>query len=109
MLGSIAATGPVQVGDISVPAAGTLFAGDRVTTHNGSAVIQYKAGARVVSYVFDMGDWQPKVAETYRDSVGDQYPLYLWRIGEPMVFSDNSPQILQPQPTRDAPLIIEVK
>ena len=70
---------------------------------------QLKPGARVVSYVFDMGDWQPKIAETHRDSVGDQHPLYLWRIGEPMVFSDSSPQILQPQPTRAAPLIIEVK
>ena len=38
-----------------------------------------------------------------------QHPLYLWRIGEPMVFSDNSPEILQPQPTRNAPLIIEVR
>jgi SAM-dependent methyltransferase len=70
---------------------------------------QLKPGARVVSYVFDMGDWQPKIAETYRDAAGDSHPLYLWRIGEPMVFSDNSPEILQPQPTRDAPLIIEVR
>jgi tRNA A58 N-methylase Trm61 len=70
---------------------------------------QLKAGSRVVSYVFDMGDWQPQVAETYRDAVGDQHPLYLWRIGEPMVFSDSSPQILQPQPTRGTPLIIEVR
>jgi SAM-dependent methyltransferase len=70
---------------------------------------QLKPGARVVSYVFDMGDWQPKIAETYRDGAGDSHPLYLWRIGEPMVFSDNSPQILQPQPNRDGSLIIEVK
>ena len=28
---------------------------------------QLKPGARVVSYVFDMGDWQPKIAETYCD------------------------------------------
>ena len=70
---------------------------------------QLKPGARVVSYVFDMGDWQPKITETYRDAAGDSHPLYLWRIGEPMVFSDSSPQILQPQPNRDGSLIIEVK
>jgi len=70
---------------------------------------QLKPGARVVSYVFDMGDWQPKITETYRDAAGDSHPLYLWRIGEPMLFSDSSPEMLQLQPMREAPLIIEVR
>ena len=26
--------------------------------------------------------------------LADQHPLHLWRIGEPVVFSDNSPEIL---------------
>ncbi|HKY09565.1 MAG TPA: methyltransferase domain-containing protein, partial [Candidatus Binatia bacterium] len=29
---------------------------------------QLKPGARVVSYIFDMGDWAPKIAEIYRDA-----------------------------------------
>jgi SAM-dependent methyltransferase len=70
---------------------------------------QLKPGARVISYTFDMGEWQPKISESYRDAAGDTHLLYLWQIGEPMVFSDNSAQMLQPQPTRNGPLMIEVK
>ncbi|MPZ78050.1 MAG: methyltransferase domain-containing protein, partial [Deltaproteobacteria bacterium] len=29
---------------------------------------QLQPGARVVSYTFDMGDWPPKIAESYRDA-----------------------------------------
>jgi precorrin-6B methylase 2 len=47
---------------------------------------QLKPGARVVSYTFDMGEWQPKIAEDYRDSGGDQHLIYLWQIGEPLAF-----------------------
>ena len=70
---------------------------------------QLKPGARVVSYAFDMGEWQPRIAESYRDAGGNSHQLYLWDIGEPMVFSDNPPQISQQQPTRDGPLIIDVE
>jgi precorrin-6B methylase 2 len=70
---------------------------------------QLKPGARVVSYTFDMGEWQPKIIESYRDAAGDTHVIHLWQIGEPMVFSGNSAQILQPQPTRNGPLVIEVK
>jgi SAM-dependent methyltransferase len=70
---------------------------------------QLKSGARVVSYAFDMGEWQPKIAESYRDAGGGSHQLYLWDIGEPMVFSDNPPQISQRQPTREGPLIIDVQ
>jgi precorrin-6B methylase 2 len=69
---------------------------------------QLKPGARVVSYAFDMGEWQPKIAESYRDAGGNSHQLYLWDISEPMVFSDNPPQISQ-QHTRDGPLIIDVE
>jgi precorrin-6B methylase 2 len=47
---------------------------------------QLKPGARVVSYTFDMGEWQPKIAEDYRDAGGDQHLIYLWQIGEPLAF-----------------------
>ena len=70
---------------------------------------QLKPGARVISYTFDMGEWQPKIAESYRDAGGNSHQLYLWDISEPMVFSDNSRKMLQPQQTRNGPLIIDVE
>ena len=42
------------------------------------ALHQFKPGARIVSYGFDMGDWAPKIMETYRDRAGDSHLLYLW-------------------------------
>jgi SAM-dependent methyltransferase len=69
---------------------------------------QLKRGARVVSYAFDMGEWQPKIAENFRDSEGNTHQLFVWQIGEPMVFTDAGP-ILRPQPNRAGPLIIEVR
>ncbi len=70
---------------------------------------QLKRNARVVSYTFDLGDWQPKIAETFRDAEGNSHQLYLWEIGEPMVFSDSGGPMLQPQPLRKSPLIIDIK
>lgn len=75
----------------------------------GQLMRQLKPGARVVSYKFDMGEWQPKISESYRDAAGDTHVLYLWQIGEPMVFNDYRSGILQPQPNREGPLIIEVR
>jgi len=49
---------------------------------------QLKPGARIVSYTFDLGDWQPKIVEAYRDAAGESHALYLWEIGAPVVFSD---------------------
>jgi tRNA G37 N-methylase Trm5 len=51
---------------------------------------QLKPGARVVSNTFDMGDWQPKIAETYRDAAGDTHLLYYWEISPPEVYGENS-------------------
>jgi hypothetical protein len=42
----------------------------------------------VVSYTFDMGDWSPKIAESYRDHGGDTHMMYLWEIGGPLAFND---------------------
>ena len=47
---------------------------------------ELKAGARVVSYTFDMGEWQPKIAEHYRDGAGDTHMIYYWQMGEPLAF-----------------------
>ena len=47
---------------------------------------ELKPGARVVSYTFDMGNWQAKIAERYRDGGGNIHMIYLWQIGEPLAF-----------------------
>ncbi len=49
---------------------------------------ELKPSARVVSYTFDMGDWQPKIAESYRDAGGDMHMLYLWRMADPLAFTN---------------------
>jgi precorrin-6B methylase 2 len=51
---------------------------------------ELKPGARVVSYTFDMGDWAPKIAETYRDAGGDSHLLYFWQISEPVASTANA-------------------
>jgi len=48
VLGSISSSGTVRVGELAMAAEGTLFAGDQVQTQAGSAVIQYRDGARIV-------------------------------------------------------------
>jgi SAM-dependent methyltransferase len=40
---------------------------------------ELKPGTRVVSYVHDMGDWQPEIELTVRGARGER-PVYLWRI-----------------------------
>ena len=69
---------------------------------------QLKRGARIVSYTFDMGDWPPKIAESYRDASGDTHALYLWEIGQKDVYSQRS-EALPRQAAGQGPLIIEVK
>lgn len=39
---------------------------------------QLRAGARIVSHQFSMGDWQPAKNETFTDSNGATRTLYLW-------------------------------
>lgn len=48
VIGSIESHGPVQLGDVRMPSVGTLFAGDRVATNNGVALIRYTNGAQIV-------------------------------------------------------------
>jgi SAM-dependent methyltransferase len=50
---------------------------------------QLKPGARVVSYTFDMGDWSPRIAESYRDNSGNTHMLYFWEISGPQAVSDS--------------------
>jgi len=84
-------------------------------SYDGNAALQPKLmhelrpGARVVSYTFDMPGWEPKVMESYRDTAGVTHLLYLWRISDPPLYSENSIEILRPQPTGDGPAVIDVK
>ena len=41
---------------------------------------QLRAGARVISHDFGMGDWEPDRVERITDSMGLQRTIYLWRI-----------------------------
>jgi len=47
---------------------------------------QLRPGARIVTYTFDMGEWQPKISETYRDAGGEAHAIYLWQIGDTIAF-----------------------
>ena len=38
-----------------------------------------KAGARIVSHDFGMGDWKPDETVTVYDEDNDEHILYLWR------------------------------
>jgi len=70
--------------------------------------LQLKPGTRVVSYTFDMGEWQPKISESYRDEVGDVHKIYLWEIAKQVFAPKSSGPIIEPYPERKGPLIIEV-
>jgi hypothetical protein len=39
------------------------------------------------SGTFDMGDWTPKITESYRDAAGGTHLLYLWQIAETIAFN----------------------
>jgi SAM-dependent methyltransferase len=41
---------------------------------------QMKAGSRVVSHDFDMGDWKPLKTENMKDSSNWDHTLYLWHV-----------------------------
>lgn len=75
--------------DLSLPSVVTLYLSyDGNLTVRPRLVSQLKPGARVVSYTFDMAEWQPKVAENYRDAAGNSHMIYLWEIGGSLAFSD---------------------
>lgn len=82
----------ILTADMSLPSVVTLY-----LSYEGNLAIRaqlmsrLKPGARVVSYGFDMAEWQPKVSETYRDASGNSHLIYLWEIGGPLVFGDVRP------------------
>jgi SAM-dependent methyltransferase len=74
--------------DLSAASVVTLY-----LSHDGNHALkplllrQLQPGARVVSYTFDMGDWPPKIAESYRDGAGNVHTLYFWEIAQPAAYS----------------------
>lgn len=40
---------------------------------------QLKAGSRIVSHAFSMGDWQPDKVDTFTDTSNHSRTLYLWK------------------------------
>src|SRR5688572_8793292 len=40
-----------------------------------------RAGARIVSHNYPIGDWEPDVVDTFTDSAGSTRTLFLWNIG----------------------------
>ena len=40
---------------------------------------QLRAGSRIVSHSFAMGDWEPDVVDSFTDGAGTSRTLYLWR------------------------------
>ena len=75
--------------DLSLPSVVMLYLSyDGNLTVRPRLMSQLKTGARVVSYTFDMAEWQPKVAENYRDGAGNSHMIYLWEIGGSLAFSD---------------------
>jgi SAM-dependent methyltransferase len=93
---------PASVVTLYLSYDGNLAVREQLKTH-------LKPGARIVSYTFDMGDWPPKITESYRDAAGETHAIYLWEIESPALASKNSEPMLQPHSTRNAPLIIEVR
>ena len=65
-------------------------------SHDGNQALkpiilrQLQPGARIISYTFDMGDWPPKITESYRDGAGDVHTLYYWEIPQPVAQAENS-------------------
>ena len=75
--------------DLSVPSVVTLYLSyDGNLTVRPRLMSQLRTGARVVSYTFDMAEWQPKITESYRDRTGNGHMIYLWEVGGGLAFSD---------------------
>lgn len=75
--------------DLSAPSVVTLYLSyDGNLTVRPRLMSQLKNSARVVSYTFDMAEWQPKISEKYRDGAGNSHLIYLWEIGGRLAFGD---------------------
>jgi SAM-dependent methyltransferase len=76
--------------DLSAASVVTLY-----LSHDGNSALkplllrQLRPGARIVSYTFDMGDWPPRIAESYRDGAGNVHTLYFWEIPQAALYSEN--------------------
>jgi SAM-dependent methyltransferase len=73
--------------DLSSASVVTLY-----LSHDGNQALkpmllrQLQPGARIISYTFDMGDWPPKITESYRDGAGDVHTLYYWEVPQSVAY-----------------------
>lgn len=80
--------------DLSAATVVTLYLSyDGNLTVKPKLMRELRPGARIVSYIFDMGDWPAKIVEAYRDAGGDTHMLYLWHTAEPMIYGDTVTEI----------------
>ena len=76
-----------MLADLSSASIVTLY-----LSHDGNQALkpillrQLQPGARIISYTFDMGDWPPKITESYRDGAGDVHTLYYWETPESVAY-----------------------
>jgi len=51
---------------------------------------ELKPGSRVVSYIWDMGEWKPDAEQVVNDR---DYKIYLWRIPQPGAVASSAPPV----------------
>ena len=72
----------IRTVDLSPASVVTLYLYPQANFQLRAALLpQLKAGSRVVSHYFSMGDWEPDRMEQMTDSAGFLRTIYLWRIG----------------------------
>ncbi len=82
--------------DFSAATVVTLFLGSAANQRLRPRLEKYlKAGARVVSFTFRIGDWRPTRVERFEDREGVTRTLYLWEI--PASGLPNEAHTLTPQ------------
>jgi uncharacterized protein (TIGR03000 family) len=58
-----------------------LYAGEEANALLRPVLLkELKAGARIVSYRFGMGDWKPTATKTGTNSDGDEYEIHTWTV-----------------------------
>jgi protein-L-isoaspartate O-methyltransferase len=75
--------------DVSHASVVTLF-NDGILPLRPALIKRLKPGTRIVSYGLGIGDWAPKIMETYRDGAGDSHLLYFWQVSASIASSDHS-------------------
>jgi hypothetical protein len=46
----------------------------------------------------DMGDWPPKIIESYRDGAGNVHTLYFWEMAQPAAYNESRRELFKQNP-----------